>query len=207
MMVAALFVRKDSIYKTMSGVDAWDKERDATKWPGGDTIVAHPPCAQWGALAHFATVDPNQKYLAIWAVETVREWGGVLEHPKASRLWDVMGLPPPGYDADKFGGWTLGITQHWWGHEAEKATLLYIVGCAPADIPPIPMVLGEAERTLGKTNKRRKELLKSKREHTPPELAAWLVELAGRCTMQGCDLANTTEKPGCSLGSSQSAKS
>jgi hypothetical protein len=184
MMVAALFCHAKSIYKTLPNVDVWDRERDAKLWPGGEPIVAHPPCGQWGSYAHFAKVDPQQKALAIWAVERVREWGGVLEHPKASRLWAVMGLPEPGGRADKFGGWTLGITQHWWGHQAEKATLLYIVGCAKADIPPIPFVLGEAERTMAysPTGSRRPELLKSKREHTPPELAAWLVDLAARCS-------------------------
>lgn len=32
--VAALFVRQDSIYKTMTGVDCWDIDRDARMWPG-----------------------------------------------------------------------------------------------------------------------------------------------------------------------------
>ncbi len=32
--VAALFVRANSIYKTMPGVDAWDAERDARKFGG-----------------------------------------------------------------------------------------------------------------------------------------------------------------------------
>jgi hypothetical protein len=32
--VAALFVRADSIYKTLPGVDAWDEARDARQWPG-----------------------------------------------------------------------------------------------------------------------------------------------------------------------------
>lgn len=41
--VAALFVRADSIYKTMPDVDAWDIERDARRWPGGCPVVAHPP--------------------------------------------------------------------------------------------------------------------------------------------------------------------
>jgi hypothetical protein len=33
--VAALFVRADSIYKTLPGVDAWDEARDARQWPAG----------------------------------------------------------------------------------------------------------------------------------------------------------------------------
>lgn len=179
--VSILFCHKKSIYKKLLGTDCWDLERNAMLWRGGNSCIAHPPCAQWGAMAHLAHIKPAEKVLAIWAVEQVRQWGGVLEHPASSRLWDVMSLPRPGEPADQFGGWTLGIHQHWWGHEADKATHLYIVGCAPADIPPIPMVLGKAPRSMS-PNHGRKELLKSKREHTPAALAEWLIELARRCS-------------------------
>ena len=178
--VAALFVRKDSIYKTLVGVDAWDRDRDARNWEGGCPLIAHPPCAQWGAMAHLAHIKPAEKALAIWSVEQVQRWGGVLEHPKSSRLWSVMNLPKPGEPTDKFGGWTLPIMQFWWGHEADKATYLYIVGCRPMDIPAVPIVLGKAPRSMS-PHHGRKELLKSKREPTPAALAAWLVELARRC--------------------------
>lgn len=90
--VAALFVRADSIYKTMPGVDAWDIERDARKWPGGCPVVAHPPCRAWGRLRQFAKPRPDEKDLAPWAVEKVRRWGGVLEHPANSSLWIACGL-------------------------------------------------------------------------------------------------------------------
>jgi hypothetical protein len=39
-MIAALFVRSDSIYKSIGNVDAWDMERDARRWPGGGPAVA-----------------------------------------------------------------------------------------------------------------------------------------------------------------------
>ena len=39
-MVAALFCHPKSIYKTLPGVDAWDRQRDALKWPGGEPIIA-----------------------------------------------------------------------------------------------------------------------------------------------------------------------
>lgn len=191
--VAALFVRKDSIYKAMPGVDAWDAERDARQWPGGCPVVAHPPCRAWGQLRHFAKPRADEKALALWAVEKVRACGGVLEHPKKSTLWPAAGLPEPG-QRDEFGGWTLPIFQSWWGHRAEKATLLYIVGCTPAEIPEIPLVLGDAACIVGSSGRRtdgkrlqpgdagyRPEITKAEREHTPPELAAWLVELARRC--------------------------
>lgn len=182
--VAALFVRADSVYKRMPGVDAWDAERDARAWPGGSPVVAHPPCRAWGRLRHFARPRPGERELAPWAVAQIRRWGGVLEHPAASKLWPEHGLPEPG-QRDAWGGWTLPVDQHWWGHKAEKSTLLYIVGVDPRDIPPIPLVLGEATHVIAtsirRAGSRRPEVAKAEREHTPPDFAAWLVDLARRC--------------------------
>lgn len=193
MTVAVLFARADSNYKTLPDVDVWDAERDARRWPGGCPVVAHPPCRAWGQLRALANPRPDEKALAIYAVEQVRKFGGVLEHPKNSTLWPTLGLPRSG-ERDEFGGWTLPIYQMWWGHRAEKPTLLYIVGCAPADVPPLPLALGEAHYICGSSGRRRDgsrlhkgdrgwrpEITKAEREHTPPALAAWLVELAAKC--------------------------
>lgn len=184
MNVATLFVRADSVYKRMQGVDAWDAERDARLWPGGCPVVAHPPCRAWGQFAMFAKPRPDEKDLARWSVRQVREWGGVLEHPARSTLWADQQLPEPGA-FDAFGGWTLPVHQHWWGHRAEKATRLYIVGVSPRDIPEMPMKLGQATHVIGDVGRasrgdNRPEISKAEREHTPPEFAAWLVELARR---------------------------
>jgi hypothetical protein len=199
MQVAALFVRADSVYKQMPGVDAWDIERDARNWPGGMPLVAHPPCRAWGRLRHFAKPRPDEKALALWAVDQVRTWGGVLEHPAASTLWPTCGLPKPG-QVDAWGGITIGIHQNWWGHRAEKATLLYAVGIEATKLPPFPMRLGEATHVIAQdkspgrgTNGQRlrkgmpgwrPEVSKAEREHTPPELAQWLVDLARRCKVR-----------------------
>jgi hypothetical protein len=187
-MVAVLFARQDSIYKTIAGLDVYDIERDARTWPGGCPIVAHPPCRAWGQLRHMAKPRHDEKELAVFAVNKIREFGGVLEHPKKSTLWPAMQLPRPG-ERDKFGGWTLPIFQCWFGHRAEKATLLYIVGCEPRDIPAIPLMLGDATHVVGTSGRRhdgtraksRPEITKAEREHTPPALAHWLVELARKC--------------------------
>lgn len=193
MSVAVLFARADSIYKSLPGCDVWDIECDARRWPGGCPVVAHPPCRAWGRLRALANPRPDEKSLAIYAVERVREFGGVLEHPKGSTLWPAAGLPGPGL-VDEFGGWTLPVYQSWWGHRAEKATLLYIVGCAARDLPKIPLILGEASHVCGASGRRRDggrlhkgdygwrpEITKAEREHTPPDLARWLVDLASRC--------------------------
>jgi hypothetical protein len=183
--IAVLFARADSIYKSIEGCDVWDIERNALNWPGGCPVVAHPPCRAWGRLSHMAKPRPGEKDLARWAVDRVRQWGGVLEHPNASRLWADKQLPKPG-DTDSFGGFTYPIHQNWFGHRAEKATLLYIVGCTASDLPRIPYVMGTATHVIAsstaKQNRKhpqfRPEVTRSEREHTPPVLAQWLVDLA-----------------------------
>lgn len=187
-MITILFARRDSVYKTLPGVDVWDADRDALRWPGGTPIVAHPPCRAWGRLRHFARPAPGERELARWAVLQVQQWGGVLEHPASSLLWLDAGLPDPGAQ-DEFGGWTLPITQHWWGHRARKVTWLYIFGCAPSDLPPIPIRLDEPTHVIATGHGMRKGMpgyrkhcTKAEREHTPILLAQWLVEVAQQCS-------------------------
>ena len=183
--IAVLFARADSSYKTLPGCDVYDIERDARTWPGGCPVVAHPPCRAWGAFRQRAKPRHDEKDLALWAVLQVRRWGGVLEHPAQSTLWPAAGLPKP-RDADAFGGWTLGIHQFEFGHRAKKATWLYIVGCEPRNIPPMPLRLGTAEYVIGDVGRvakgtKRPEIPKTEREQTPVELAHWLVDLASCC--------------------------
>jgi hypothetical protein len=187
--VAVLFARADSVYKTLPGVDVYDIGRDARTYDGPWPVVAHPPCRAWGRLRHVANPRADERNLARLAVALVREFGGVLEHPVTSTLWPAQRLPAPGAGMDSFGGWTLPITQHAWGHRANKATLLYIVGCDSRDLPMMPLTLGDAlavcgtsgRRADGSRNTDRPEISKAEREHTPPELALWLVELARKC--------------------------
>lgn len=188
--VAVLFARADSIYKTMPGCDVWDIERDARKWPGGAPVVAHPPCRAWGRLSHMANPRPDEMDLARWAVARIRQFGGVLEHPAGSRLWADQALGTH-KTPDAWGGWTLPIAQSWFGHRAEKLTRLYIVGCSPAEVPMMPLRLGEASHVIASSSARqvrghpqfRPEVTRPEREQTPPELAAWLAELARRTSV------------------------
>ena len=191
MSVAILFARADSIYKTMPGCDVWDIERDARQWPGGSPVIAHPPCRAWGRLAHMANPRPEEKDLARFAVAAIRKWGGVLEHPKASKLWPDQGLPQPGR-RDAFGGFTLPIFQQWFGHRAEKATYLYIVGIEPRELPAIPYSMTEATHVIASSTHRQKrdhlhfrpEVTRSEREATPQALAEWLVAVARASTVR-----------------------
>jgi len=182
--VAVLFARQDSIYKTLPDVDVYDIDRDARTFQGGMPVVAHPPCRAWASLRHHAKPREGEKELAFFAIEAVRTYGGVLEHPWLSTLWHAADLPAPG-GRDAYDGWTLPVDQNWWGHRARKRTRLYVCGIKPSDIPEIPIRLGEATHTVGLWSGRnrstcRPSIAKWEYEHTPPEFAAWLVELARR---------------------------
>lgn len=167
----------------MPGVDAWDEQRDARRWMGGAPVVAHPPCRGWGRLRQFSHATEDERRLAIEAIDHVREHGGVLEHPAESSLWPALGLPRPGKGPDHFGGWTLRVDQFIFGHRAEKATWLYIVGCGPDDLPHIPIRSGRPTHCVRPTKSypRMPSITKREREQTPPAFAAWLVTLARRC--------------------------
>ncbi len=183
--VAVLFARSDSVYKLISGTDVWDEERDARLWPGGLPVIAHPPCRAWGRLRHFAKPQPHEKDLAIYAVDMVRKYGGVLEHPEASLLWKEADLPPPGAPPDSYGGWTLAIRQCDWGHPTEKKTWLYIVGMRPDDLPRMPAHRDPVGviKPCRTSPRRLKIVTKAEREKTPPHFAVWLVELVMQITV------------------------
>ena len=191
--VAALFVRADSVYKSMPGVDCYDIERDARTWPGGVPGVFHPPCTRWSMINgvvlsryphkadEFAWGNDDGAFA--WALDAVRRNGGALEHPGGSRAWAHHHMPRIGRGPDRFGGWSCEVRQCDWGHKAEKLTWLYIVGVHPDDLPALPArsePTGVIKPQRDVPRDGRKIVTKAEREHTPPELAAWLVELARR---------------------------
>lgn len=171
--VSVLFARADSCYFDLVD-DVWDAERDARGYTGSNPVVCHPPCRGWGRLRHWAKPRPDEKALALFAVEQVRRCGGVLEHPWGSTLWHAAGLPHPG-KVDAWGGWTLLVDQGWWGHAAPKPTYLYIVGITREQIGELPVQL---RRAAGRTL----DLSPADRERTPPKFAQFLISIAARCT-------------------------
>jgi hypothetical protein len=139
--VAALFVDPAGIYSTMPGVDCWGPERDARLYDGPHPVVAHPPCSRWCRLAGLVEArwghkrgDDGGCFKA--ALEAVRTYGGILEHPAYSDAWRAFDLnrPPTGGGwvmADFNGGWTCYVEQARYGHVAKKATWLYACGVTP----------------------------------------------------------------------------
>lgn len=167
--VAALFVRKKNHYAAL-GCDVYDFDRDALSWPGGCPGVFHPPCRAWGQLSHMAKPRAGEKDLSLWAMEKVRQFGGVLEHPYASSLWRESGCIGFGM-RDAKGGVLVPVMQSWWGHRAPKKSCLYIVGPVP-EIPYLadPITTTTVER-MGRPE----------RERTPEAFAYWLFDLARAC--------------------------
>lgn len=144
-MIAALFVDPAGIYAGIPGVECWDETRDARRYAGPHTVVAHPPCQRWGRFWHGSTRKPHQYRLGddggcfAAALESVRRWGGVLEHPADSHAWSHFGLRAPPrsggwHAADLLGGWTCYVEQGHYGHAARKATWLYAKGCTLPDL-------------------------------------------------------------------------
>lgn len=152
--VAALFVETDGVYFGIDGVDPWDAERDARKYPGPYPVVAHPPCERWSLMSNCRRQRDGAdggRFEA--ALRSVRTYGGVLEHPAFSLAWNFFGLPKPhgwNWGGNLFDpGYSCAVDQRWYGHEARKPTWLYCVG---VDLTSLPGGLGPpGERTIGRS--------------------------------------------------------
>lgn len=183
--VAALYVDRGGPYPKL--VEHWyDEARDARKYDGPWPVVAHPPCGPWGAFAHLCKTSAQDPALALRALDQVRSFGGVLEHPRNSRLYTHACLPKPGELPDSFGGFSIDVDQLHWGHVAHKRTWLYLVGIRAEDItaPPEPDrrpthdLMGGRGRNAGAQRPGRLEASKELRRRTPLAFAQWLLSLA-----------------------------
>ncbi len=133
MTVAALYVDPRDCYAGLDGVEVWDEARDARRYAGPHPVVAHP----LGGPAWIAAGKPP-KHLGDdggcfrMALDAVRCYGGVLEHPAGSRAWEwfEIGRPKRGLGwspADFCGGWTCLVDQGHYGHRASKPSMLYAI--------------------------------------------------------------------------------
>lgn len=138
-MIAALFVETNGVYFNLPNIDPWDKTRDARKYKGPHKVIAHSPCERWGrywsggpsALVRREKGDDDGCFAS--ALESVRTYGGILEHPEGSPSVRTFGiLTPPKGGAWIFAGdglgWSCCVEQGHYGHPARKATWLYAVG-------------------------------------------------------------------------------
>lgn len=141
--VAALFVETGGCYFGLSDVEVWDRARDARLYAGPHPVVAHPPCQRWCQMAPVNQARYGYKIGAddgcfASAVDSVRKFGGVLEHPAFTLAWAAFDLPRPGTTGGWVrgfcGGWAAHIEQRHYGHRARKATWLYCFGVDPPSL-------------------------------------------------------------------------
>ena len=141
-MIAALFVHPGGCYFGLPDVDPWDESRDARLYAGPHAVVAHPPCSRWCRLAGlvekrwgYRKGDDDGCFES--ALNSVRRWGGVLEHPAYSDAFPHYGMPIPTGEWQRgiCGGWSCHVEQWHYGHRAKKATWLYAFGVA--DLPAL----------------------------------------------------------------------
>lgn len=189
--VVALYVDPRGPYPGIVA-DWYDAERNAMTYRGSLPVVAHPPCGPWSHLSQLHK-HAEEIALAPHAVAVVQRCGGILEHPKGSKLWDACHLPKPGEPIDDAGGFTIEVSQCDWGHPARKRTWLYIVGYTgmvlPMPEPREPTHWASGGRTRSSRQGSPvppgiKVCSAQQRRRTPAAFADWLVSVAELCAPQ-----------------------
>lgn len=186
--VAALFVDPSGPYPGLVGAEhCWDAERDAMTYVGPHPVVAHPPCQLWVNFAalnfkryggeHNRPGNDGGKFA--FALSVVRAFGGVLEHPAASKAWAEYNLARPvrhGWDYMGSGEWVCEVWQSAYGHAARKRTWLFWKGVGTP-----PELRGEqptGSHQIGWFDRIKPTLSKRDASRTPDAFALELVRLA-----------------------------
>lgn len=171
MKVAALCVSGRSIYKFLPDVIPFDSRTGARSFPGHMPVVAHPPCRHWSArVSHQASSEDKQTemQLGVWCVEQVLTWGGCLEQPARSRLFEACNLPLPGDSRDAF-LYTVELEQGAFGFRTRKPTWVLIAGVPRSRLPGVPRRRSDGQwQAMGTVE----------RSRTMASFAGWLLRIA-----------------------------
>lgn len=191
-MIAALFVERDGAYSGLFDVDPWDRDRDARLYAGPHPVVAHPPCQLWVNLAA-VNWKRYQRERPAWypngsdgncfasALASIRQYGGVLEHPADSHAFSYYGLPIPrglGWQRSwpwASNEWVCEVWQSAYGHRARKRTWLLYVGKAPA---ALRWNARPGEAQVGWFDRNKPTVGKREASATPPAFRDALLDLA-----------------------------
>jgi hypothetical protein len=195
MTVQALFVdtSEHGIYPRLLGKEnCWGVERDARHYAGTDPVVAHPPCQLWVNMAAVNWKRYGRQKPAWYeggddggcfasALESVRRYGGVLEHPAESHAWAHFSLPvPPRSGWLHIGTNAIGsvceVWQSAYGHKARKRTWLLYCGRQP----PFDLEWDHVPGThqCGWFDRNKPTLGKREASATPVRFAKELIKLA-----------------------------
>lgn len=183
-MIAALYVETGGSYFGLPGVDPWDEARDARKYRGPWPVVAHPPCDRWHQLSavnhkRWGWIINEDGGCFASALRSVRQWGGVLEHPAETRAFKLHGLPEPsrgGWQKTIEGDWVCEVDQATYGHRARKRTWLLYHGEA---LPPqLNWSATKGSHQIGLFDQKLPQLPKDERAATPTEFRDLLLSIA-----------------------------
>lgn len=188
--IAALFVETGGCYFEVPGIDLWDEARDARNYQGPHPVIAHPPCQLWGNMAAINykrwggehNKPGNDGGCFASAIQSIKKYGGVLEHPAKTRAWEAFGIgsPKPCRWVQYGSYWVAEVWQSTYGHRANKATwLMYVGEKKPFDL--------NWERRIGSyqigfsdqrgKNKNKPTLSKREANATPPAFRDELIRL------------------------------
>ena len=189
-MIAALYVEPEGVYYGLPGVGPWDEARDARKYAGPHPVVAHPPCDRW----HMLSAVNNKRWGFVInedggcfasAVEAVRRFGGVLEHPAETRAFNHHGLGRPerwSWQMTIDGDWVTEVNQAAYGHRAAKRTwLLYNGNVAP---PVMRWDDVRGSHQIGNFDAIKPPLPAGELSATPPEFRDLLLGIARRARVE-----------------------
>ena len=183
--VAALYVDEDGVYSEVEDVEVWGESRDARNYDSGLPVVCHPPCERWSIMAACRRQrDGRDGGCFQSALEMVRGYGGVLEHPAFSLAWDVFGLntPPPK------GGWLAAgdgvgkvcqVSQGAYGFPSEKRTWLY--AARSPKLPELKWGRVKCASTVCNDGHKNPEMSRALRSMTTHEFRDVLLSIARSC--------------------------
>lgn len=191
-IIAALFVETNGCYFNLLDVEPWDIKKDAKNYKGPHPVIAHPPCQLWGKFAKINYLrwggehnkPGNDQGCFLFALESVKKYGGVLEHPAFTYAWQTYNIPKPikiGWNKINENEWVCEVWQSAYGHLASKRTWLFYKG----DKPPFELNWERKKGThqigfydqRGKT-KNKPTLSGKKASATPIEFRNVLIKLA-----------------------------
>lgn len=163
----ALFCDSRSLYNDHPGFDVFDVNRNAFSCASRLPRVAHPPCRLFSRMRSFSSAPVSELKCAYHALSGIRQFGGILEHPRSSTLWQNGNFDLSG-GIDQYGGYLRSVNLSWFGYPAQKKTMLYFVGITPGQLPPFPISFDAITHVVsGSSRSLLPELSKSLRSSTP----------------------------------------
>lgn len=107
MNIPVLFTQVNSNYNDNPIFDNYDLHRNAFTYYDRRPLIAFAHLVGcFHALRKFSTAPRSEKKCAFFALSKVRQFGGILEHPRSSTLWKTGNFDLSG-NVDSYGGFTF----------------------------------------------------------------------------------------------------